>query len=99
MFGVIARTQSAEGRAALEHAAGIEGQAFWDAYWGVRHDYDRGDLDGPAYWRAVGERLGVPFDRNRVEELIALDLASWARVDEEMVDHVSALSESGMLLG
>ncbi|HIY42393.1 MAG TPA: HAD family phosphatase [Candidatus Nocardiopsis merdipullorum] len=99
MFGVIARTQSAEGRASLERAAGVGGKVFWDAYWGVRHGYDRGDLDGPAYWRAVGERLGVSFDQHRVEELVALDLASWARLDQEMVDHVFALSESGVRLG
>lgn len=99
MFGVIARTQSAEGRAALERASGVEGERFWDAYWGVRHAYDRGDLDGPAYWSAVGERLDVHFDRHRVDELIALDLASWARLDEEMVEHVFALSENGVRLG
>src|SRR5699024_12557503 len=99
MFGVIARTQSAEGRASLERAAGVGGKVFWDAYWGVRHGYDRGDLDGPAYWRAVGERLGVSFDQHRGEELAGPDPASGARLDRERVDHLFALSDSCGTLG
>lgn len=99
MFGVIARTQSAQSRAALEHAAGVRPELFWECYWGERQPYDRGDMDGPAYWRSVGRRAGTEFDDRRVAELVDLDLASWSRVDEEMVSLVTGLSEAGVRLG
>lgn len=99
MFGVIARTQSAQSRAALEHASGVRPELFWECYWGERRPYDRGDMDGPAYWRSVGRRAGTEFDDRRVAELVDLDLASWSRVDGEMVSLVTDLSESGVRLG
>ncbi|MEV2277057.1 HAD family phosphatase [Nocardiopsis sp. NPDC049922] len=99
MFGVIARDQSPEGRAALEREAGAAGADFWDAYWFPRQAYDRGDLDGPAYWKSVADRLGVVFDERRVRRLLALDVESWSRVDEEMVAYVAGLAAEGMRLG
>ncbi|WP_017575629.1 HAD family hydrolase [Nocardiopsis kunsanensis] len=99
MFGVIARTQSAQSRAALEHASGIQPGLFWECYWGERFPYDRGDLTGPAYWRSVGRRAGTEFDDRRVAELLELDLESWSRVDEDMVSLAEGLSASGVRLG
>ncbi|MBE2997532.1 HAD family phosphatase [Nocardiopsis sp. HNM0947] len=99
MFGVIARTQSDESRAALERASGLDPEVFWGSYWGERQAYDRGDVDGPAYWRTVGRGAGTGFDDRAVAELVELDLASWSRVDEEMVSLVTGLSQSGVRLG
>ncbi|WP_116246781.1 HAD family phosphatase [Nocardiopsis sp. FIRDI 009] len=99
MFGVIARDQSPEGRVALERAAGVAGPDFWSAYWHPRRAYDRGDLDGPAYWTTVSERLGVPFGEEAIRRLIALDVESWSRVDEEMVAFVTGLGAEGTRLG
>lgn len=99
MFGVIARNQGPEGRAAIERAAGFSGHGFWDAYWSARPGYDRGDLTGPEYWHAVAGRLGASFDGRQTEELVRLDLASWNRFDEEMVEFVAALAADGVPLG
>ncbi|WP_017600114.1 HAD family hydrolase [Nocardiopsis lucentensis] len=99
MFGVIARDQSPEGRAALERAAGVAGANFWEAYWRPRQAYDRGDLDGTAYWKAVSEHLGVEFAQEGIRRLIALDVESWSRVDEEMVAFVTGLGAEGTRLG
>jgi putative hydrolase of the HAD superfamily len=99
MFGVVAMDQSPAVRAAMAEYSGHGHDAFWTAYWAPRQDYDRGDLDGPAYWRAVGDRLGEPFAPGQVEKLIALDLDSWSRVNEESVALVSELSAAGVPLG
>ncbi|WP_304454837.1 HAD family phosphatase [Nocardiopsis sp. YSL2] len=99
MFGVIARDQSEKGRSALVRAAGAPAEDFWSAYWHPRHAYDRGDLDGPGFWRAVGERLGTAFDDAAVAELVALDVRSWSHVDEDMVSFVGSLASDGVKLG
>jgi putative hydrolase of the HAD superfamily len=99
MFGVIAEDQSEEGRSALVRAAGASAEDFWSAYWHHRHPYDRGDLDGPGYWRAVGERLGTPFDDAKAKELVELDVRSWSLVDEDMVSFVGSLAADGVKLG
>ncbi len=99
MFGVVAMPQSPSVRAAMVEYSGHGKDAFWAAYWAPRQDYDRGDLDGPAYWKAVGGLLGEPFGPGQVERLLALDLDSWSRVDEDSVALVSELAEVGVPLG
>ncbi|MEV6054496.1 HAD family phosphatase [Streptomyces sp. NPDC052107] len=99
MFGVLARVQSPESQAAIERTAGVSGQRFWDAYWSLRHPYDRGDVLGPAYWQRVGERLGTPFTGRQVDDLIAADLASWSEVDQESLGFLAELADGGMRLG
>ncbi|MER6568278.1 HAD family phosphatase [Streptomyces sp. NPDC001093] len=99
MFGVLARVQSPESQAAIERTAGVSGKRFWDAYWSLRHSYDRGDILGSAYWQRVGERLGMPFTGRQVEDLIAADLAGWSEVDQESVDFLAELADGGTRLG
>jgi putative hydrolase of the HAD superfamily len=99
MFGVIAEHQSAEGVAELEALSGAPAAAFWAAFWGQRQPYDRGDLDGPGYWQAIGAELGVHYPARRVRELVDADVRSWRAVNPAMVDYVSALPPAGYRLG
>lgn len=99
MFGVVAMDQSPTVRAAMVEYSGHDHGTFWNAYWTPRPDYDRGDLDGSAYWKAVGDILGTPFTPGQVEDLIALDLDSWSRLNEDTVEIVRELSEAGTPLG
>jgi putative hydrolase of the HAD superfamily len=99
MFGVVAMDQSPTVRAAMADYSGHDRDAFWTAYWTPRQDYDRGDLDGPAYWTAVGDLLGEPFGPERIEELVSLDLESWSRLNEDTVALVAELSGAGVPLG
>lgn len=98
LFGVIARQQSAAGRAELETAAGIEpdgGDGFWEAYWALRPPYDSGAMTAPAYWQAVAARLGTVFTERRTARLTEADIASWSHVDGEMVALLGELSAQG----
>ncbi|MEV0271540.1 HAD family phosphatase [Hamadaea sp. NPDC050747] len=88
LFGVIARPQSEAGRRRLEALAGVPADAFWAAYWGLREPYDRGEVDGRAYWDQVGVTLGRSLD---AEALIAADVASWAALDDEVVRFVGRI--------
>ncbi|MBM7169515.1 HAD family phosphatase [Streptomyces sp. G44] len=95
MFGVIARHQSEDGRARLVATAGVPEAPFWEAYWGLRQPYDRGDVTGPGYWRRVAEALGTIFGREQVARLIEADIASWSRVDATMVTLIEELAAAG----
>lgn len=95
MFGVIARHQSESGKERLAALAGGPAPAFWDAYWGLRQPYDRGDVNGVAYWKRVADALGTTFDDTRVSRLVEADLASWSAVDDTMVALVEELAAAG----
>ncbi|WP_274917827.1 HAD family hydrolase [Streptomyces sp. WZ-12] len=99
LFGVLACHQSGAGRRELVRLAGVSGSEFRDAYWALRAPYDRGDVDGPGYWRRVADRLGTRFDERRVAELIAADVSSWSAVDDTMVGLVAELAAGGRRLG
>ena len=97
LFGVIACHQSEEGRDRLVATADahVPAPAFWKAYWELRPDYDRGDVDGPGYWGRMARALGVRFDDRRVAALVTADIASWSAVDAAMVALVAELADSG----
>ncbi|QEU89630.1 HAD family hydrolase [Streptomyces kanamyceticus] len=95
MFGVIARHQSQDGKDRLAALADVPETAFWDAYWGLRQPYDRGDVTGPAYWRRVADALGTHVDERRIARLVEADIASWSAVDETMVALIEELAAAG----
>jgi putative hydrolase of the HAD superfamily len=95
LFGVIARVQSAEGKDRIVRTAGVPAPDLWDAYWALRPPYDRGEVDGPGYWRGVAGSLGTRFDDHRIEHLVAADIASWSGVDDTMVDLIEELAAQG----
>ncbi|MEV6714490.1 HAD family hydrolase [Lentzea sp. NPDC051208] len=79
MFGVIARDQSPEVMATMSTEP-----EFWDAYWAHRPAYDRGDVTADEYWALVGH-----------PPLVEKDVASWSRVDYEMVALLHELHNAG----
>ncbi|MFJ8015732.1 HAD family hydrolase [Streptomyces sp. NPDC096339] len=99
LFGVIARTQSAESLGVLERTAGGDPRLFREAYWSHRAPYDRGEVAGPGYWEKVCAQLGVPLDDRLTADLIAADLASWSEIDQSMVDLLGPLTDRGLVLG
>ncbi|WEB44852.1 HAD family phosphatase [Streptomyces yunnanensis] len=99
LFGVLARQQSADGRQRLIRAAGVPAADFRDAYWALRPPYDRGEIDGPGYWRQLADRLGARFDERRIAALIAADVESWSAVDATMIALVEELARRGRRIG
>jgi putative hydrolase of the HAD superfamily len=80
----------------LATLAGINGKAFEEIYWGQRADYDRGTIDGPAYWRRIAEAAGKEITPAQIESLVAADIAIWMRANPVMMDWVRALKNRGM---
>jgi putative hydrolase of the HAD superfamily len=70
----------------LRRLTGLEEQAFHDAFWRYRLDYDRGTLDGTAYWRRIAQAGGNHFPDAQIQELIAADIALWNRPDPVLLD-------------
>ena len=85
--------------AKMRAITGLDEAALHDAYWHFRNDYDRGALTGLAYWRAVGEHAGTPFDAAQVAALIEADTALWGDLNLPMVEWVQRLQRAGIRTG
>jgi putative hydrolase of the HAD superfamily len=71
---VLSLPQSPDDKAGLEKATGRRGDQFWADYWRHRPAYDRADITVDSYWAAV---LGHDVEPDQLQQLIALDSASW----------------------
>jgi putative hydrolase of the HAD superfamily len=69
------------------------------AYWAFRHDYDRGALTGPAYWRAVGIHAAITLNSNQIAALIAADTDLWTDPNQPMIDWAARLQRAGIRTG
>jgi putative hydrolase of the HAD superfamily len=80
----------------LASLVGVDGKAFDKIYWDKRGDYDRGNIDGPAYWRGIAQATGVELSPAQIDNLIAADIAIWMRANPVMMDWVRALKSRGL---
>ena len=80
----------------LAELAGMDGETFEEIYWGQRADYDRGVIDGPTYWRRVAAIAGKQLTPERIDSLIAYDIAIWMRANPVMMEWVRGLKRGGM---
>jgi len=80
----------------LAELAGIDGEPFEKIYWDNRADYDRGTIDGPAYWRHIAKAAGGELTLAQIDGLIAGDIAIWMRANPVMMEWVQALKRSGL---
>ncbi|HET7573760.1 MAG TPA: HAD family phosphatase, partial [Solirubrobacterales bacterium] len=93
---VLSLEQEGEAVTRLEGLTGAEATLFAEAYWRYRDDFDRGVLDGAAYWRSVAADLGVDLSDDRVAELVREDAQSWVRLNERMVAWLWSLVDAGV---
>jgi putative hydrolase of the HAD superfamily len=80
----------------LAALAGIDGKPFDEVYWGQRLAYDRGAIDGPAYWRRIAAAAGKELTPAQIDRLIAADIAIWMRANPVMMEWVRALRRGGL---
>jgi putative hydrolase of the HAD superfamily len=80
----------------LATLAGIDGKPFEKIYWGQRADYDRGAIDGPAYWRRIAEAAGKELASAQIDSLIAADIAIWMRANPVMMEWLRTLKSRGL---
>ena len=77
---------------------GIPHEAFPEIYWRLRPPYDRGDIDGPAYWTAVVGQQELSLSREQIATLIKLDSESITRPNQGAVQWANLLHQEGFPL-
>ena len=93
--GVISHPQRPSFFDELGRMLGAAPDKLRGAYRRPRNDYDRGTLDGRRYWAGVLAEAGVVDGMSRVDELIAIDTASWTAINDETLDAVGQLRAQG----
>jgi putative hydrolase of the HAD superfamily len=96
---VLSKPPDPETFAEMARFVGLEQERFTDTYWELRPPYDRGELDGPAYWSALGAKLGTSIDAGIAAGLVQRDIALWSRVDEGMLAWANAVASAGVRVG
>ena len=95
---VLCLEQTLEDMKGLALVCGIPHERFSDLYWRFRPAYDRGDMDGPAYWAAVVGQQGLGLGRDQIATLIQLDCESIARPNQGAVQWAKLLHQEGFPL-
>ena len=99
-FGqVLSNAPDAAAWAHLSSIAGVDKNRLHEAYWAFRHDYDRGVLNGRAYWNAVARQAGFPLDDATLAALLAADVELWTDLNLPMVEWVARLQRAGIRTG
>ncbi len=84
----------------LRQTVGGTPEIFHKAYWEPRHDYDRGTLDGTAFWHHVARSVGHPgLSDSDLETLYKTDIDLWTDLNEPMVSWARELHRRGVRTG
>jgi putative hydrolase of the HAD superfamily len=84
----------------MQALTGQDEATLQHTYWERRHEYDRGTLDGRAYWREIASSEAphaVP--EPLVDELIAADTILWTQPNQPMIEWALALQHAGIRTG
>jgi putative hydrolase of the HAD superfamily len=98
-FGnVLCLEQTQEDMKDMALVSGIPHERFPELYWKLRPPYDRGDIDGPAYWKAVVGQQELALSRDQIATLIKLDSESITRPNQGAVQWAELLHHEGFPL-
>jgi putative hydrolase of the HAD superfamily len=79
----------------MQTLTGLSAAAFDAAYWAPRRAYDRGDLDGRAYWQAVSPTS----DASTIDLLVQADTDLWTQPNPPMLAWAKELQMAGIRTG
>src|SRR3984957_8990737 len=92
---VLCLEQTLEDMKSMALVCGIPHERFSELYWKLRPPYDRGDIDGPAYWAAVVGQQELGLSRDQIATLIKLDSESITRPNQGAVEWAKVLHHEG----
>ena len=95
---VLCLEQTLEDMKGMALLCGIPHERFSELYWKLRPVYDRGDLDGPAYWAEVAGQQELDLSRDQIATLIKLDSESIIRPNQGAVQWAELLHQEGFPL-
>jgi putative hydrolase of the HAD superfamily len=88
---VLCLEQTPEDLKGMALVCGILHERFSELYWKLRPPYDRGDIDGPAYWTGVVGQQELGLSRDQIATLIKLDSESITRPNQDAVQWAELL--------
>lgn len=83
----------------MKEITGFNEEMLHHGYWKFRHAYDRGDLNGLAYWEQVAASAGTVFTPEQVAGLMEADVDLWTRLNTPMLDWAQKLQRAGVRTG
>ena len=95
---VLCLEQTPEDMKDMALVCGIPHERFSELYWKLRPPYDRGDIDGPAYWTAVVGQQELSLSSDQIATLIKLDSESITRPNQSAVQWAKLLHQEGFPL-
>src|SRR3984885_11198756 len=95
---VLCLEQTPEDMKGMALVCGIPHERFSELYWKLRPPYDRGDIDGPAYWTAVVGQQELSLSSDQIATLIKLDSESITRPNQSAVQWAKLLHQEGFPL-
>jgi putative hydrolase of the HAD superfamily len=95
---VLCLEQTQEDIKGMAVVCGIPHERFLELYWELRPPYDRGDIDGPAYWTAIVGQEELGLSRDQIATLIKLDCESITRPNRGAVQWAKLLHDEGFRL-
>lgn len=82
----------------MAQLCGLPMPEFEDVRWKIRPEYDRGQMNGPSYWRAVIATGNKVVEAGQIEELISMDIQSWLSINTSTMQWVKHLRRQGVRL-
>ena len=95
---VLCFEQTLEDMKGMALVCGIAHKRFSELYWKLRPPYDRGEIDGPAYWTAVVGQQAPGLSKDQIATLIKFDSESISRPNQGAVRWAELLHHEGFLL-
>ncbi len=83
----------------MKSITGLDEAELHRGYWAHRHPYDRGDLNGRAYWQNVGKEAEIVLAPDQIDALISADVDLWGEVNLPMLQWAQALQRAGVTTG
>lgn len=83
-------------RARLLSITGLTPEVFDTHYWKYRLDYDRGTLNGRAYWQTIARDTGLSLKPEDIDALVEQDVLLWASVNPIMLQWLVRVQASGL---
>src|SRR5258708_12220523 len=88
---VLCLEQTLEDMKGMALVCGIPHERFSELYWKLRPPYDRGDIDGLAYWTAIVGQQELGLSRDQIATLIKLDSERITRPNQASVQRPNLL--------
>jgi putative hydrolase of the HAD superfamily len=96
--GVLVEQQSEADQTKMAALLKTKVDIFKELYWARRLEYDKGALTAAEYWHDLACKTGAAVTVTTIEELIAIDTASWMHFDGVMWEWLDSLRAAGKRL-